>query len=176
MAKRPSEAAFGRALRGVDDHVPTFVLRIPDPKVGGGVSNWKPCDYIAWSFASREQINFVGMLASDGMPPELMPTASSWFECKDTPAKDVFNLNELRPSQRQGIREATRLGIPYWLAVYWRRHDAWTISDAFRVTSHVDDAGGNAVTRDLLMTRFGIEAKPDELVSVLKSLLAGEVR
>lgn len=156
--KRASEAAFGLALREVDRDVPTFVYRLPDPKAGGGVSNWKPCDYMVWQL---------------GEDPESV-TPSAWFEVKDVDAVNTFNAKgELRPSQRQGIATARRLGIPYWLAIYWRRHKSWTISDAVKMD--LGHALDGSVTRDHLQTRYGIESKPRELVSMLKMLMAGEV-
>lgn len=163
--KRPSEAAFGAALRAVDASVPTYVYRLPDPKGGAGVSNPKPCDFMVWTLAET------AMLGSDNLPLKLVDAA--WFEVKDVDAVHTFNLkNEMRSSQMQGIRTAARIGIPYWIAVWWRRHNDWTISDGVRIlTAGVDDI----VSRNLLMTRYGISSDARSLTSVLKSVLAQEL-
>lgn len=167
--KRPSEAAFGKALRDVDDSVPTYVYRLPDPKMPAGVSNPKPCDFMAFSWSEA------GTIGPDGIPFRFVDVA--WFEVKDITAVEMFNASaELRPSQVQGIRIAQRIGIPYWVAVYWRRHKSWTISDGIRIRQHLLETGDNSVSRDLLQTRFGVQAFPRDLTSTLKSLMAGEVR
>jgi hypothetical protein len=163
MTKRASEAAFGLALREIDRDIPTYVYKPPDPKMGAGVSNWKPCDFMVWQ--ATQGLDFY-------MP--MGGAHSAWFEVKDVDAVNTFNAKgELRDSQRQGIRQARRIGIPYWVAVYWRRHKSWTISDAVKMD--LANALDGSVTRDLLQTRYGIESKPRELPSMLKMILAGEV-
>lgn len=169
--KRASEGDFGKALRAVDDSVPTYVYRLPDPKAGAGVSNWKPCDFMAFSLA--HSIDF----ATDppGSPPMKLVDVA-WFECKDTDAVNAFPLADIRPSQWQGVTTALRLGIPYWLAVYWRRHRSWTISDAGRIhLAHLQGPRPTSISRDHLMTRYGVQSSPRELTSYLKSILAGEL-
>ena len=153
--KRPSEGQFGAALRDVD--VAMIVYKPPDD-----ARNRKPCDFMAW----HHNYDF---------------PRSTWFEVKDVDTVDAFPFSELRPSQLQGIRDAERIGIPYWLAVYWRRHRAWTISDAVRVLGWRDDIPAlevrnqTSIPRELLMSRFGIDATPATLTSVLKSVLLGDV-
>lgn len=170
MAKRPSEAAFGVALRAVDESVPIYVYRVPDPKFGGGVTNWKPCDWMVWTLA--HSIDF----ATD--PPGSAPLKLvdvAWFETKDSDAIKTFSWTEIRKSQMQGVRTAKRIGIPYWLAVYWRRYKLWTISDAVRMLPAIE-RGDRNISRDLLQTRYGVASSPLQLTSTLKSILAGEVR
>jgi hypothetical protein len=169
MTKRPSEAAFGAALRAIDEDVPTYVYRVPDPKMGGGVTNWKPCDWMVWGLTAVP-------IESDGSVVKLIDVA--WFETKDTPAIEAFPLADLRKSQLQGIRTARRIGIPYWLAVFWRAHKLWTISDAIRLVAWLDNAPDGwptSVSRTELQSRFGIAAQPGQLTSTLKSLVAGEI-
>ena len=156
MTKRASEGEFGKALRDVD--VAGIVFKPPDDG-----RNWKPCDYMVW------------VQWGEGVD-------SIWFECKDVDAVDRFPFAELRPSQLQGIRDAERVGIPYWLAVYWRRHKAWTISDAAKVMRWLEEErrppnnqNPTSIPRRLLMSRFGIDATPATLSSVLKSVLLGDV-
>lgn len=144
--KRSSEGFFGAALRSVD--LALVVYKPPDD-----ARLWKPCDYFSW-------VDYGGSPRPD------------WWEVKDVDAVDVFNAKEIRPSQMQGIDEAARIGIPYHLAVYWRRHRSWTISDAVRVLAHLRSEG--RVSRTLLMSRFGIQSSPSQLGSTLKSVILGE--
>jgi len=146
--KRPSEGQFGAALRDVD--LNAIVYKPPDD-----ARNWKPCDFMVW------------LQWGEGVDP-------SWFEVKDVTSVNSFAFSELRPAQLAGIRDAERIGIPYWLAVYWRRHGAWTISDAARVVKE-KEGGAKSVSRELLMSRFGVDAEPSNLTSVLKSILLGEI-
>lgn len=168
MPRSRSEIAFGSALRAVNDSVPTYVYRPPDIPAPGTT---KPCDFMAWTLA--HSIDF----ATD--PPGTAPTKLvdvAWFECKQLAAgvAESFRFGLLEKSQRQGIREAMRIGIDYWLAVYWQRHGLWTISDAVRLEA-TGDLDRTSLQRSLLNSRFGIDADPSQLSSVLKSLLAGEV-
>lgn len=156
--KRASEGDFGKALRDVD--LPIYVYRLPDPKTGAGVSNWKPCDFMVWTNPNQES-PFV---------------RSDWFEAKDTDAVNAFPFADLRPSQAAGIREATRLGIPYWLAIYWRRAKVWSISDAAKVIGWFGlNIDATSIDRQLLMSRYGVDSTTSRLADTLKSVLLGEV-
>lgn len=144
--KRPSEGEFGEALRRVD--LPLFVYKPPDD-----ARNRKPCDFMVWSRAG----------------------GSTWFEVKDIDAVNTFSINEFRPAQKLGIREADSVRIPYWVAVYWRRHGSWTISRANMVMAYAVAVGYTGISRELLMSRFGIESSPKLLASTLTDVLTGEV-
>jgi len=163
MSRTRSEIAFGAALRAIDDSVPTFVYRPPDLP---GPSQGKPADFMVWGLGDAD-------IAPD-LRGKFVDVA--WFECKELGAAvaESFPCRLVRPSQRQGIREAMRVGIPYWLAVYWKRHKAWTISDAVRLEA-TGDLDRTSLQRALLNSRYGIDATPATLTSVLKSLMAGEV-
>lgn len=168
MTKRSSEGDFGAALRDVD--LQSVVYKPPDD-----ARNRKPCDFMVWhrefnpacSMTPREEV------------------VATWFEVKDVDAVDAFPFAELRPSQLAGIHDAQQIGIPYWLAVYWRRHKAWTISKAVDVVRwrEIDatasrlprDVPLKSVERELLMSRFGVDSSPANLVSTLKSVLLGDV-
>jgi len=153
--KRASEGQFGAALRDCD--VASVVYKPPDD-----ARTWKPCDYMVW----------IAIWDSDHSGNH-----SIWFEVKDVDAVDAFPFSELRPSQLAGIEDARRIGIPYWLAVYWRRHKSWTISDAARVVNWRDESitDKTSISRELLMSRFGVDATPSTLSSVLKSVLLGDI-
>jgi hypothetical protein len=161
--KRASEGQFGAALR--DSDVAGIVYKPPDD-----ARTWKPCDYMVWVTTSDPRWD-------NGT---LGPALSIWFEVKDVDAVNAFNFTELRPAQVAGIADAKRAGIPYWLAVYWRRHRSWTISDAakvmdWRAASSVTTRAPRSVSRELLMSRFGVDATPSTLSSVLKSVLLGDI-
>lgn len=156
MTKRASEGAFGEALRRTD--LRASVYKPPDD-----ARNWKPCDYMVWYSYGDD---FDGRVF----------VRTAWFECKDIDAVETFPLSELRPSQLRGLDDAYRVGIPYFLAVYWRRHRLWTISDLIRFKESVPEGEvPTKISRNDLMTRFGIESTPAHLTSTLKAVLLGEV-
>lgn len=164
---KESERKFGAALRAVDDSVPTYVYRPPDIP---GPSSRKPCDFMAWSLARRE---------AEMEMPHWRLVDSAWFECKELAAAvaEAFPFRIIEPSQRLGILDAKRIGIPYWLAVYWKRHRIWTISDAVRLEAvgYLNPGAAPSIQRVLLSSRFGVDSTPAQLTSTLKSILAGEV-
>ena len=143
--KGTSERRFRELLTDVD--LPGLIIYKPPDDA----RNWKPCDFMVWT------------------------PAPFWFECKDTDAVNIFNLGrKLRPSQLTGIQEAVRLGIPYWIAVFWRKHHHWTISDVGLLRMRGEDWLA-PVRRELLMSRYGVDSTPANLPSTLKTILLGEV-
>lgn len=160
MPKLASEGQFGAALRAVDLDVVVF-------KPGDDMRNRKPCDFMVWYVDG-------GALLSD--TPN-RAAVSTWFEVKDVDAVETFPLAELRPSQLQGIRDAERVGIPYFLAVYWRRHRTWTISDAVKLLAATQGliTIRKSVRRSVLASRFGIDSSPGQLSSTLKAVLLGDL-
>jgi hypothetical protein len=170
--KGPSEGVFGAALREVE--LLSVVYKPPDD-----ARNWKPCDFMWWGPVEH----FNGRV--DDISEGPMLAHAVWFEVKDVAtAVESFPFAELRPSQLQGIRDAARVGIPYWLAVWWRRHKVWTISDAVRVLAWRDNTDGHrphdespppkSIPRVLLASRFGVDSTKQQLASTLKQVLLGE--
>lgn len=156
MTKGSSEATFGAALGGLDLALVVF-------KPGDDARQRKPCDFMVW-FRDRDYAR------------------SAWFEVKEIDAIGRFNVNELRPSQKAGIREAGRVGIPYYLAVHWRALHGWTIGPgywtigpAYKILEYAVTQGNTSIPRTLMMSRFGIETTSGQLGSVLKSVLQGEI-
>lgn len=153
--KRKSEGELGDALRRMDFDPPPYVYRLPDPKTGAGVSNWKPCDFMVWWDA-----------------PGNRATPSAWIEAKDTDALNFWPRAEWRPSQVAGVRAAAELGIPYLLAIYWRRAHRWTISDAVEVLRYFDDnPEAKSIAREKLMVRFGVDAATRDLSQTIRIIL-----
>lgn len=143
MSKGTSEAKVRDALGRMD--LALFAYKPPDD-----ARNWKPADFLLWI---RQHHG----------------TGSHWLEVKDAgKAVETFSLNELRPSQRRGIAEANRLGIPYTLVVWWPRQRMWTVSDAHKIVEWK-----TSVTRTELMTRLGVDASTANLPFVLRSWLLG---
>lgn len=162
--KRSSEGELGIALRGMDFDPAPYVLKLPDPKTGAGVSNWKPCDFLVWYPVLDEN---------------LLWTRSAWIEAKDTDQVNTFPYADLRPAQIAGIIQANELVIPYLLAVWWRKARRWTISDAYAVLQWFNQgigAGGTitrptSIGRELLMSRFGVDASNDNLGQTIRVIL-----
>lgn len=162
MTKRSSEAELGVALRGMDFDPAPYVLKLPDPKTGAGVSNWKPADFLVWW--------------SSG---EFASTLSAWVEAKDNDQVDSFPYADLRPSQIGGILQAAELGIPYLLAIWWRKAKRWTVSDAPAVLRWFNQgigAGGastrpTSIKRELLMSRFGVDASRETIGATIRIIL-----
>ena len=153
MTKGPSEARFREALRDID-------LELDFYKPPDDARNWKPSDYIVWS-------------RYDSL------TTSFFFEVKQTPALERFPFADIRPSQRDGIRRARRLHIPYLLVVWWPRHKLWTISDAVALFDWYDQLPAGAkplsVSRGDLLSTFGADATSATLPAMLKQVLLGEL-
>lgn len=149
MTKRASEAAFGLALRNVDLDVEVYKPSDMD-------MNMKPCDFMVWI-------------------PRGYENDRAWFEVKDVDTLDRFSFRNVRKSQWNAMRRARRLGIPYWLAIYWRRRRLWTISDTGKLLDMIEGKDDTWTSFVLLHTRLGIDSEPANLVSTLKSVLLGEV-
>lgn len=147
MGKTLAEANFGKALRDID--IASVVYKPPDD-----AHNWKPCDYMVW----------IG--TQDDYPGSL------WFEVKDVNLVGVFPRSELRPSQRAGIRDAARVGIPYYLGIWFRKASMWTVADGRRVLEWFDaNSDAKSIPRTLLQSRYGVDATGHQLTSVLKSVI-----
>jgi hypothetical protein len=160
MTTRASQGEFGKALRAVD--LSLYVYRPEDPRGRESVGNRKPCDFMTWVAGS--------------------PPTAQWFEVKDVDAVDRFAFAEFQPAQIAGIATARRLGIPYWVAIYWRRAKMWTISDGIRmlewraeVSQGRVQATPTSIPRELLMSRFGVDSTNQQLSSTLKAVLLGDV-
>lgn len=146
MAKTLAETNLGKALRDID--VASIVYKPPDD-----ARNWKPCDYMVWIAHGSGAL-------------------STWFEVKDVDLVNVFPRSEIRPSQVRGIRDATRVGIPYYLCVWFRKASMWAIADAAKVMGWFDEnPDATSIKRELLQSRFGVDATNHQLTSVLKSIV-----
>jgi hypothetical protein len=154
MSKGPSEAVFSEALNGLD--LALYAYKPPDD-----ARTRKPCDFMVWFRSLNDR----------GEPL----TQSAWFEVKDVDTVGRFNVNELRPAQKAGIRDAGRVGIRYYLAVYWRSLHSWTIGPAYRILEHAVTEGNTSIPRTLMMSRLGVETTPGQLGSTLKDVLLGEI-
>jgi hypothetical protein len=102
--KGTSEARVAAAIRKVPG---AYAYKPPDD-----ARNRKPCDYFAW------------WLPQDSTGEEI--AHSIWFEVKQTPNLERVSGDIVRPSQRAGIADAMRLGIPYWVVIWWSSHRLWT--------------------------------------------------
>jgi hypothetical protein len=150
--KGPSEAKFREGL--VDTGMNLLIYKPPDD-----ARNWKPCDFMVWWHGRTE-----------ALPGDEASLRSAWFEVKENTVKAGFNLKrELRPAQRGGIREAIAVGLPYYLAIWWKTRGVWTISEA-RPFLELDGA-----PFEYFAGKYGIDALPSTLGSVLAAVLRGEL-
>jgi len=141
--KGRSEPAFRAALNGLDEDF--IVYKPPDD-----ARNWKPCDFMVW-------YGLAGV------------AQSVWFEVKETPNVGVVDVMKLlRPAQKAGIERAHEVGVDYYIAVYWKRHEDWTILDAWRVVTFPDR---RPLTRKECMSRFGVHAYPRDLATTARAVL-----
>jgi len=140
--KGQSEAKVRDALKTMD--LRTLVYKLPDD-----ARNWKPADFAVWW---------------DG--------GTALIEVKDTDAVTLWPLRDLRESQRLGILEAEKIGLPYWLVIWWRRARRWTISDGEIVLT---SPGDGSRSYSWLSSVAGIDCDAGKLPETLRSVLLGEV-
>lgn len=147
MTKGTSEGRFRDALKRCD--LAAWAYKPPDD-----ARNWKPSDYLVMLTAGLVRL----------------------VEVKDLPdAVEVFPWRDIRPSQLEGMRRAREMKVPYYLVVWWRRHKQWTVSDSARVLDWKEANPDAALTRTLLMSRFGVDATDPTLPGVLKAALLGDL-
>lgn len=157
--KGTSEAQVRDALKAMDLEG-LIVYKPPDD-----ARNWKPADFLVWWLRIRD----LGPLRDPG---------SGWVEVKETQNIGTFPLADLRPSQKQAIRMAKEAGLPYLLVIRWRARKlgagTWSIVDAVRLLDWVEEVTARtliSVERTLLESRFGTNADPGQLASLLRLAL-----
>ena len=146
MTKGASEGKVRIALASLD--LEPIVYKPPDD-----ARNWKPCDFMVW-----------WQIAGGG----LTSLHSAWVEVKECPNVGSFPLADLRASQRDGIRRAKRLGLPYLLVIWWKARKVWTISDAWALDGAPTRG---SVMYSILAGRIGIDAGQDHLAETLRAVL-----
>lgn len=171
--KGQSEATVRAALMRLAEDMPMVVYKPPDD-----ARNWKPADFLVWFAGDR----FVE--AEDGID-HLNPVGSAMFEVKDNALVDTLAIKELRPNQRKSIREAMAIGLPYWLVVWWRRKQRWTVSDAAKVLTHIRDEEDRgkadhtyiprAPTFSHLSSFMGVDCTTETLPGTIGVALRGEL-
>jgi hypothetical protein len=145
--KRGAEDRAREAMLGMDP--PAWVYKPPDD-----ARNWKPADFICWLSWADE--------------PD---TGTCFVEVKDSPALNVWNISDLRPSQVLAAKKADEFHVPYWVVIWWRRRKMWTISDARALLR----SPARRFTYDELSSVYGIDATQEQLGSVLRLCFRGEV-
>lgn len=121
-----------------------FIYKPPDDS-----RNWKPADYIVgWN----KGIAFVEV--------KLCRTA-------------ILTI-DLRPSQRKAIHDASLIGAPYLLAVWWSQPATWWIFDARRLEDIEAPPGVRVPWKSLL--HLGFRAGERILPMVLARGIEGELR
>lgn len=113
MTRKTSEIVVGNALRSMD--LRSLVFKIPDD-----ARNRKPADFMVGM--ERGRLAFV--------------------EVKTNPNTRSFPLRAIRAEQLLAMQACHRLGIPYWLVVWWHKgdHAGWyTLSDMRRLVQLVNE-------------------------------------
>lgn len=145
MTKGTSEGKVRLALNQLGD----LVIYKPSDDA----RNWKPCDFMVW-----------WQVLGGG----LSSLHSAWIEVKECKLLGSFPLDDLRKSQRAGIRDAKAIGLPYWLVIWWPARKVWTISDG---TALDGSPLKGSVAYSILAGRIGIDARQDHLAVTLAIVL-----
>lgn len=146
MTKGTSEGKVRLALNQLDLDLELY--KPPDD-----ARNWKPADFLVWWRPAA---------------PVVDRPHSTWIEVKECKLVGSFPLDDLRKSQRDGIRKARRLGIPYLLVVWWPSRRIWTISDAYQLDG---SPLKGSVPFSVLAGKIGIDATQDNLPSTLRLVI-----
>jgi hypothetical protein len=145
MTKGTSEASVRGALNTMG--MDALAYKPPDD-----ARNWKPADFLVWF---------------DGQ--------SAMIEVKQTSAKAMFPLRDLRPSQRLGIRRAAEVGVPYYLVIWWTQLRRWTVSDARQCLNWIGDhPEATSLAYVWLSSVAGMDCTTRDLAPILRSVLLGE--
>jgi hypothetical protein len=157
--KGRSEARVREALERLAEDMPLVWWKPPDD-----ARNWKPADFLVWvGPQDRESFEW---------------GSSAMLEVKDNPNLNTYPASDLRPTQRAWMRQAAKIGLPYFLVIWWRRRQRWTVSDAAKVVRWVDliyDDGPTSMAWDLLAGSWGVDCTTDHLAGTIGAALRGEV-
>lgn len=145
--KGTSEAKVRAALTRLAEDMPMVVYKPPDD-----ARNWKPADFLVW----------------------LNGQQSAMIEVKDNRGLNTYPLADLRPNQRKSIHEAAAIGLPYWLVIWWRRRNAWTVSNAVRLLTEAD-YDFSSVGWQQLAGIWGVDCTTETLPSTIGAALRGEL-
>lgn len=198
--KGQSEATVRAALTRLAEDMPMVVYKPPDD-----ARNWKPADFLVWwgpdaRESTRWQIRSSTVVRgiAPPKPGDVLPLSageqveiigirpgSAMLEVKDNALVDTLAIKELRPNQRKSIREAMAIGLPYWLVVWWRRKQRWTVSDAAKVLTHIRDEEDRgkadhtyiprAPTFSHLSSFMGVDCTTETLPGTIGVALRGEL-
>lgn len=156
MTKGPSEGRVRKALGAME--LPHLVFKPPDDS-----QNWRPSDYIVW-WRARGVVPYSGFI-----------------EVKAARQVATFPLSELTQGQRLGIREATRMHLPYWVVIWWPKPKRWTISSGAKILEVEDEgrrlgmAPATSVPYRFLASVAGIDCESADLPMILRATLLGEL-
>ncbi len=112
-ARKTSEITVGAALRSMD--LRALVYKIPDD-----ARNRKPADFLVVREGGR----------------------AAFVEVKTNPNQRSFPMRAMRAEQLLAMQECYRLGIPYWLVVWWPKGEhagLYTVSNTNRLMRNVND-------------------------------------
>lgn len=158
MTRKFSEGEIRRAL--VDMDLETMIFKPAD--MPGPSQNQKPADYIVWWREDRIDSWPITNSSRAALVEVKSTTQKRWWSFRD-PA-------QLRPSQVLAMRDAQRIGLPYFVAIHLAAHRRWGITDGDRVLARLDRDDANYP-----FAEFPISCAPHELASHLRMALVGEI-
>jgi hypothetical protein len=185
--KGPSEGKVREALEALAVDMPLLFYKPPDD-----ARNWKPADFLVWWGVSAANMTWVlkGGESFEIPKPgriEVMPAGASievlrtgagsaFIEVKDNPNLRGYNTVDLRPVQRAWMRHAARIGVAYWLVMWWHKRHLWSVSDAAKVI-HAIDSNPSTPTFpfSLFITEYGVDTDTAHLAGTLGAALRGEI-
>jgi hypothetical protein len=149
-----SEDQIRAALAKIDG---LMVYKPPDDS-----RNWKPADFLLW-WTEPAYNDFDATLLKAGMLEVKKNYLSSlWHWMGDGP-------EGLRPSQRAAMGQCRRIGMPYFVAVHWAKHEYWTLHRTEGWTTAPD-----TIMFDDARTQYGVGCAPVNLAMTLAGVIHGE--
>jgi hypothetical protein len=154
--KGASEARVREALTRLAGDMQLTWWKPPDD-----ARNWKPADYLLWYTLDDDLRSFAC-------------GKSAMLEVKDNPALKGYSVADLRPIQRAWMHHAERVRVPYWLVIWWRRRQVWTVTAAAKVLAKIDEGETN-LPFTWLASVGGVDSANENLAGTLGAALRGEI-
>lgn len=153
-----SEDQVKAALARIDG---LLVYKPPDD-----ARNWRPADFLIWwdgnVLKGAPKIPRAGML-----------------EVKQNDRKLIWHwtgggAESLRPSQLAAVAKCNALGMPYFVAVYWKSRRYWTLHRIDQWLGIGIPYVDTPLRWEDAITRYGVGAAPVNLADTLAGLIHGD--
>lgn len=128
--------------------------------------NWKPADWLLWWDANE-------LL---GAPPI---TRCGMLEVKQNDRQRIWHWTQggsesLRPIQLAAVARCRTLGMPYFVAVYWKGRSYWTLHRVDRWLGIDGPTVETPISFDDAVTKYGVGTAPANLLATLSGLIRGD--